>query len=271
MAPSKMTRKEEVSEDIEAQVDVPLMELSKSNPGVRRLMAKGKERGYVTYDELNEALPQDQLTSDQIDEAMTMIADMGISIVDSDEEVDDSLVVTQAEPSPRSEFAFGDEEAEEVEDTAGRTDDPVRMYLREMGNVELLSRDGEIAIAKRIESGKEMMLGGLAESPVTAKAIIHWFSLLGESKILLRDIITIDTNSGFDEDASEDDDEASVPEETVAEAVEAIVHELSDYEASMLPKIMAQFDDYVAMYNKLNTLRTNILKDPKAKSLADHK
>ncbi len=269
---TKINRKEESMEETEVQhTDIPLMELSKSNPGLRRLIARGKERGYITYDELNEALPQDQLSSDQIDEAMTMIADLGISIVDSDEEVDESLVTTTADVEQgRDNFNFDSEEVEEAEDTSGRTDDPVRMYLREMGNVELLSRDGEIAIAKRIEAGKEMMLGGLAESPVTEKAISHWYKLLSESKVLLRDVITIDTNSGFDDDVASDEEETPEAEEALPEAV-TVVHELSDYEASMLPKVLGQFEGYLNLYKKLSTLRERLMKDNKTKAVADNK
>ncbi len=269
----KTNRRDGSTEEAES-TDIPLMELSKSNPGLRRLIAKGKELGYITYDELNEALPQDQLTSDQIDEAMTMIAEIGISIVDSDEEVDESLVTTTNEAiAPRSEFNFdGNEEAEEVEDTAGRTDDPVRMYLREMGNVELLSRDGEIAIAKRIEFGKEMMLGGLAESPVTEKAIAHWFKLLSESKILLRDVITIDTNSGFDdEDTNTEDEESSTESADAGADADTVVHELSDYEASMLPKVLHQFESYLSLYKELASLRDTLHKEAKVKSFSEHK
>lgn len=272
MTTAKSHREPITATDQESSVDIPLMELSKSNAGLRRLMQKGKDRGYVTYDELNEALPQDQLTADQIDEAMAIIAEMGISIVDGEEEVDESLITTISRETdlPREEFAFDAEEETEAEDTAGRTDDPVRMYLREMGSVELLSRDGEIAIAKRIESGKDMMLGGLVESPITTACIEEWFHLLSDSKILLRDVITIDTNSGFDDEPVEEEPVAEAEVEGSEASVETVIHELTDYEASMLPKVLLQFEGYLILYGQLNDLRQELLKNPSPKPLLEN-
>ena len=206
---SKVAQKNE-NQDIPTQevageeVDIPLMELSKSNPSLKRLIARGKERGYITYDELNETLPQNQLSSDQIDEAMTMIAEMGISIVDSDD-VDETLTEVEQPARELTGFETGFETEEETVESAGRTDDPVRMYLREMGNVELLSREGEISIAKRIESGKEMMLGGLCESPLTTRALDFWREQLHAGTMMLREIIALDTNANFDEEGAEED------------------------------------------------------------------
>jgi len=259
---SKTSRKDvQMGDEKETSQDIPLIELSKSNPGLKRLLNKGKERGYITYDELNEALPQDQLTSDQIDESMTMISDLGISIVDTDEE--ESLLTNETAASGDfEEFKLESEEESEAEDTSGRTDDPVRMYLREMGNVELLSRDGEISIAKRIESGKELMMGGLVESPITAESIAAWRRLLAENRILLRDVITVDTNSGFDDDTDDEEDlevdlEVAEGEEGASiEAAAAVVHQLSDHEASMLPKVLDQLDQYLELYQQLHAIRT---------------
>ena len=157
--------KKEISPDIEQDGEIPLIELGKTNPSLRKLIHRGKERGYITYDELNEALPQAQLSSEQIDEAMTTLADMGISVVDSDE-VEEAPLSGELQHD-LSAFKFDEQAEEEEEDISGRTDDPVRMYLREMGNVELLSREGEIAIAQRIESGKITLIGSLCESPIT--------------------------------------------------------------------------------------------------------
>jgi len=197
------------------EVDIPLMELSKSNPSLKRLIARGKDRGYITYDELNETLPQNQLSSDQIDEAMTMIAEMGISIVDSDE-VDETLTEVEQPARELTGFETGFEAEEEAaESAAGRTDDPVRMYLREMGNVELLSREGEISIAKRIESGKEMMLGGLCESPLTTRSLDSWREQLHAGTMMLREIIALDTNANFDEDGAEEEDLLEVEGESL--------------------------------------------------------
>lgn len=234
--------------------DIPLMELSKSNPTLKRLINKGKARGYITYDDLNEALPQDQLSSDQIDEAMSMISEMGISIVDSDEVEEGAL---DGEFSSE-EYEFEDEEENEVSEVAvGRTDDPVRMYLREMGNVELLSREGEIAIAKRIELGKEMMLGGLCESPLTARVVDYWREQLEAGKLLLREIIAIDTSNSFDdeEDLSLSDDsdteETELEEGAEGEAdTETLAQPLSAMEQSLLPKVINLLNSYTEIYSQ---------------------
>ncbi len=242
----------------EALDDIPLMELSKSNPTLKRLISKGKARGYITYDDLNEALPQDQLSSDQIDEAMSTISEMGISIVDSDE-VEEGALDGELAPTEEYRNAFEDEEEEnEVSEVAvGRTDDPVRMYLREMGNVELLSREGEIAIAKRIESGKEMMLGGLCESPLTARVIDHWREQLEAGKLLLREIIAIDTNNSFDDEedlnestAEEGDAEEPDLEEGVEADVEVPSQPLSAMEQSLLPKVLNLLNSYTELYSQ---------------------
>ena len=134
--------------------DAPL--LDSLGAAVKKMVAKGKELGFVTYSELNEALPQEKVSSEQIEDTMTMLSEMGINVVENEESDDAS--------APDDEGADGEAEAEtptagNLSDDAGRTDDPVRMYLREMGSVELLSREGEIAIAKRIEAGREMMIG----------------------------------------------------------------------------------------------------------------
>lgn len=257
------------------EVDIPLMELSKSNPSLKRLIARGKERGYITYDELNETLPQNQLSSDQIDEAMTMIAEMGISIVDSDE-VDETLTEVEQPSRELTGFETGFEAEEEAaESAAGRTDDPVRMYLREMGNVELLSREGEISIAKRIESGKEMMLGGLCESPLTTRSLDSWREQLHAGTMMLREIIALDTNANFDEDGAEDDDllevevegagdsETDVAPEAEQAAAEPTTPPLSVVEQSMYPKITDLMDKYSEVYAKLWTRQEKLIANSK--------
>jgi RNA polymerase primary sigma factor len=209
--------KKNVMIESEVEDDLPLIELGKVNPALRKLIHRGKERGFITYDELNEALPQAQLSSEQIDEAMTTIADMGISVVDSDD-VEETPLSGELEHD-LSAFKFDEQAEEEEEDISGRTDDPVRMYLREMGNVELLSREGEIAIAQRIESGKVTLIGSLCESPITYNTILSWQQKLNDSQMLVRDIITFDSNAAyednqddFEEDADADEVEAKVPE-----------------------------------------------------------
>src|ERR1700746_1598504 len=155
---------------------------------IKKMVLRGKERGYLTYDELNAALPQDQVSSEQIEDTMTMLSELGVNVIESEE-------------SDEPAAAEGDEADSEVrgnldDDDIGRTDDPVRMYLGGMGSVELLSREGEIAIAKRIEAGREMMIGGICENPLTIRAIIGWRDALNEGKMLLRDIIDLDATYG---------------------------------------------------------------------------
>lgn len=163
--------------------------LDSLSASLKKLLNKGKSRGYITVDELNGALPPEKESSEQIEDVMAMISDMGINLIENDE---------------------ADEETNENEDDDGfkldetevsRTDDPVRMYLREMGAVELLSREGEIAIAKRIEAGRDLMIGGLCESALTIKALSGWHHALVSGKMLLRDIIDLDATYGSDEDA----------------------------------------------------------------------
>ncbi|MGB2000846.1 MAG: RNA polymerase sigma factor RpoD [Candidatus Puniceispirillaceae bacterium] len=147
------------------------------------LMKLGKERGYVTHDELNAALPTEDFTSEQIDEFMSTLSEMGVSVVeaaDSDDSADNEEEETRASGNVSDSDVSG-------------TDDPVRMYLREMGSVELLSREGEIAIAKRIEAGREMMIGGICESPLTIRALLHWRDQIADGVVPLRDIIDLET------------------------------------------------------------------------------
>jgi RNA polymerase primary sigma factor len=178
----------ETAEPAEETAEGPLLDTM--GVAVKKMVAKGKERGYVTYDELNAALPADEASSEQIEDTMSMLSEMGINLVENEEPVEEAA----------TEKAEGEPAAAEAESTAGnvdeedlgRTDDPVRMYLREMGSVELLSREGEIAIAKRIEAGREMMIGGICESPMTIRALLEWHDALVDAKMLLRDIIDLD-------------------------------------------------------------------------------
>ena len=159
---------------------------------VKKLINKGKSRGYITVDELNGALPPEKESSERIEDVMAMINDMGVNIVQSDEAEEE----TQDGADEDEGFKL-----DEVE--SSRTDDPVRMYLREMGAVELLSRDGEIAIAKRIEAGRDLMIGGLCESALTIKALSGWHDALISGKMLLRDVIDLDATYGSDEETPE--------------------------------------------------------------------
>ncbi|MFK7866441.1 MAG: RNA polymerase sigma factor RpoD [Alphaproteobacteria bacterium] len=159
----------------------------------KKLMQRGKERGYITIDELNKALPQEQLSSEQIEDTMTSLTNMGISVVENEDEAQDG-------EGDEDKAESGDGDASEPTETkdVGRTDDPVRMYLRDMGQVELLTREGEIAIAKRIERGHEDMIGALCESPLTMKAITEWHDQLLEGELLLRDVIDLDATLNGD-------------------------------------------------------------------------
>ena len=179
---------EEKSEDA---ADQPLIDATQAT--VKKMLARAKERGYLTYDELNKVLPPDQVSSEQIEDIMSMLSEMGINVVDAEEteEVGAEKEEERAEPEPSALVATQTEGT-----TVERTDDPVRMYLREMGSIELLSRQGEIEIAKRIESGREMMIGGICESPITMAAIVKWRDALIDSKILLREVIDLDATFG---------------------------------------------------------------------------
>jgi RNA polymerase primary sigma factor len=170
--------------------DKPLLDTL--GAAVKAMVKSGKKRGYVTYEELNTALPPDQVSSEQIEDTMSMLSEMGINVVEAEESDEGSGDKDAPEASDAEPQAAGNVS----ENDLGRTDDAVRMYLREMGSVELLSREGEIAIAKRIEAGREMMIGGICESPLTIRAIVAWHDALAEGNILLRDIIDLEATHG---------------------------------------------------------------------------
>jgi RNA polymerase primary sigma factor len=174
--------------------DAPLIDLNDAS--LKKLIARAKKRGYITYDQLNEALPQDQMSSDQLEDVMSALNEMGVNIVENEDAGED-----EAQPEEAGEDEIvGVDEGETgptlttvtKKETVDRTDDPVRMYLREMGAVELLSREGEIAIAKRIEAGRDTMILGLCESPITFNAIIGWSTALNEGTMQLREILDLD-------------------------------------------------------------------------------
>jgi RNA polymerase primary sigma factor len=221
---------------------------------VKKLIARGKERGYVTYDELNAALPSEQVSSETIEDTMAMLSDLGINVVENEESEDGEA----AAPKP---VAKADEEEEEEgggnvdEESLGRTDDPVRMYLREMGSVELLSREGEIAIAKRIEAGRDMMIGGLCESPLTFKAIVAWHDAVKEGRMLLRDVIDLEATAGAN--APEGAAGAEQQEEEFEEGEEGeggLGLSLSALEEKLKPEALAAFEAIEQAYNKLHKL-----------------
>ncbi|MBB5752848.1 RNA polymerase sigma factor RpoD [Prosthecomicrobium pneumaticum] len=274
------TKVQENDEAQEAQTegpDGPLLDLS--DAAVKRMIKVAKKRGFVTYDELNSVLPSEEVTSEQIEDILAMLSEMGINVIEADE-------VEEAEAGD------DEEESGELAETPGtavarttttreptdRTDDPVRMYLREMGSVELLSREGEIAIAKRIEAGRETMIAGLCESPLTFQAIIIWKDELAEGKILLRDIIDLEaTYAGPDakngpmpgpagEEGEEEEGEfgaESTPPIAEGEGDDEDDLEnnvsLAAMEAELKPKVVATFESIAENYKKLRRLQDQLV------------
>ena len=178
----------------EGASDGPLLDLS--DAAVKRMIKLAKKRGFVTYGELNAVLPSEEVNSEQIEDILAMLNEMGINVIENEEAVEGEAEEAVEEDEPEGgelvEAAAPKPVATRTSEPADRTDDPVRMYLREMGTVELLSREGEIAIAKRIEAGREAMIAGLCESPLTFQAIIIWRDELNEGKVFLRDIIDLE-------------------------------------------------------------------------------
>jgi len=271
--------------------DGPLLDLS--DAAVKRMIKTAKKRGFVTYAELNSVLPSEEVNSEQIEDILAMLNEMGINVIEGDE--NDS---EEAEEEEEEADAEGGELVEMGKQTkavatrssepADRTDDPVRMYLREMGSVELLSREGEIAIAKRIEAGREAMIAGLCESPLTFQAIIIWRDELNESKVLLRDIIDLEatyagpdgkntpkidmTAQGLDGEAptaplnppaglrpgpAADGEDAPIPEDAFGEDEDDLENSvsLSAMETELKPKVLETFDRIADAYKKLRRLQ----------------
>ena len=281
-----MARKPAKKANIEAQEqnnDAPILDTK--NTAVKALIKKGKERGFVTHDELNAALPQGELTSEQIEDVMASLSDMGVNVVEAAEDVDkDSDDEDNTENQQSGNLSDGE---------VSGSDDPVRMYLREMGSVELLSREGEIAIAKRIEAGREMMIGGICESPLTIRALLTWAQQVREFAVPLRDIIDLDLtyirlngapiedNSGIpggagalganaddsdDEDDLEDDEESDEDEDGREDSDSD--DEGDDLTLSLAAMEEAVFDDVMAQFKKIEKLfgKYVVLQDKKVAS-----
>ncbi len=257
--------------------DSPLLDLS--DQAVKRMIKLAKKRGFVTHEEINEVLPSEEVTSDQIEDVFAMLNDMGINVVEQ-EEADSDAAEEKAEGEDEEETGTDLVEATRsalpttttAKEPTDRTDDPVRMYLREMGSVELLSREGEIAIAKRIEAGREAMIAGLCENPLTFQAIIIWRDELVEAKVLLRDIIDLEATYAGPEGKGvpKIDELAPVPGEpqALAEGEEPPIPEgelddddlennvsLSAMEAELKPKVLETFDRIASAYKKLRRLQ----------------
>ena len=217
--------KKQADTDQNAQAATEVASMDAAQQTIKELLKLGKDRGFVTHDELNAALPAEEYTSEQIDDVMSTLNEMGVSVVDSAESDDET---DEAEENAEEGRASGNLSDSDV----SGTDDPVRMYLREMGSVELLSREGEIAIAKRIEAGREMMIGGICESPLTIRALMHWRDQIADGVVPLRDIIDLEAtfaklkgnplidhnnlqvlNGEIPDDDLEDDDEEEAEED----------------------------------------------------------
>ncbi|WP_018700738.1 RNA polymerase sigma factor RpoD [Amorphus coralli] len=264
------TTESEATQDAQPETsDGPLLDLS--DAAVKKMIKAAKKRGYVTYDELNEVLPSNEVTSEQIEDTMAMLSDMGINVVEQ-EEADNEENNDEEEGGELVEVGTqAVAKTTTTREPAERTDDPVRMYLREMGSVELLSREGEIAIAKRIEAGREAMIEGLCESPLTFQAIIIWRDELNEGKILLRDIIDLeatyaDPDGKGNQDNTSNDGEASgeAQSETSSDDSDSDSDDddefesnvsLSAMEAELKPKVLETFDAIADNYKKLRRLQ----------------
>ncbi|MGH6617775.1 RNA polymerase sigma factor RpoD [Sphingomonas sp.] len=279
--------------DTTETTDAPLIDLNDAS--IKKLVARAKKRGYITYEQLNEALPQDQMSSDQLEDVMSALNEMGVNIVENDEAGEDGEDNEQAEDEVES-VDTAEESAPSLDvkkkEVIDRTDDPVRMYLREMGAVELLSREGEIAIAKRIEAGRDTMILGLCESPITFNAIIDWSNALNEGTMQLREILDLDAMLSKDpapESLTDDEDgegsgeisektagpsfkEEDEPEEAPADEDEDSMTErrtprpsddeeedntlsLAQMEEQLKPQALERFASITALYKKFSKVQ----------------
>ncbi|WP_203310789.1 RNA polymerase sigma factor RpoD [Sphingomonas beigongshangi] len=266
--------------------DAPLIDLNDAS--VKKLIARAKKRGYITYDQLNEAIPQGEMSSDQLEDIMSALNEMGVNIVENEEQGEDGESEEDSNDGDEatevdSDGAGGPAPETKKKETVDRTDDPVRMYLREMGAVELLSREGEIAIAKRIEAGRDTMILGLCESPITFNAIIDWSTALNEGTMQLREILDLDAMlskgpsaeqvEGAEDDSGEISESAAGPsfkEEEEPEEVSADEDEeggerrpratedededntlsLAQMEETLKPQALEKFANITAIYKK---------------------
>ncbi len=268
----------------EQDVGGPMIDMSQS--AVKKMIATAKARGYITHDELNQVLPSDQVSAEQIEDVMAMLSEMGINVIEAEEAEEDaedgSTDLVDPNASTSRELATTSASTE----TLDRTDDPVRMYLREMGSVELLSREGEIAIAKRIEAGRNTMILGLCESPLTFQAITIWRDELLEEDIMLRDVIDLETTFGnsMDEDGEEEvidtaatpvaTDGTKTPEPEAKSGAEGEESEttsdddeddeddqanlsLAAMEAALKPQVLETLDRIAGDYEKLAEMQDN--------------
>ncbi|MGC6476294.1 MAG: RNA polymerase sigma factor RpoD [Parvibaculales bacterium] len=259
--------KTKVSKETETETndaDAPLID---NDAALKNMIKKATAQGFITHAQRDKVLTSDKYSTEQIEDIMSQLSEMGINVIEHDEDADaDDADDEDGEIAASESTAL----AKTTKTTGGgdRTDDPVRMYLREMGSVELLSREGEIAIAKRIEAGRETMIAGLCESPLTFQAIIIWHDELNEGKVLLRDIIDLETTfAGPDAKKVDHSAEGAAPptsgaptgeaegEPSEDEADDESNLSLSAMEAELKPKVLETFDDIGKTYKKLRRLQ----------------
>ena len=274
--PQELTMAAKDTEDRKTDEQDADLSLDMSQAAVKKMIAEARERGYITYDQLNNVLPPDQVSSEQIEDVMSMLSEMGINIIeDEDVEEEEARVTDLVAVNQTKDVAVSGGDTEKLD----RTDDPVRMYLREMGSVELLSREGEIAIAKRIEAGRNTMILGLCESPLTFQAITIWRDELLNEDILLRDVI--DLEATFGNQMGEEVDEQKViktsnvngaPVKQAGEELDAdgnpIINDddddeeddqsnmsLAAMEAELKPRVLEILDRIAADYSQLSEMQ----------------
>ena len=255
------------TQDAEVSTDGPLLDLT--DAGVKKFIKQAKARGYVTMEELNKVLPSEEVTPDAIEDTLAMLSEMGVNVVEAEE---DAQEAQSTEVAAAAGTAVAETPAKAAYD---RTDDPVRMYLREMGSVELLSREGEIAIAKRIEAGRDAMISGLCESALTFEAIMVWRDELENNRILLREVIDLDATYGVLNPSSvpgaaqpegEETEEEAAPAEAKPESddeddddfddgggmsISALEAELRDGVMEVLNAIASDFEGFRKLQDKL--------------------
>ena len=279
----KAAAAKETKDDDAKDIEAPILDLTDAD--VKKMIKSAKARGFVTYDELNSILPSEEFSSEQIEDVMAKLSEMGINVIENEEEEDDGAANDDKAAkgtaiAKKDEKSGGQVVTTNTSSSADRTDDPVRMYLREMGTVELLSREGEIAIAKRIEAGRETMIRSLCESSLTFEAITVWRDELEEGRVLLRDIIDLDATYGGGPESRPDMTKPEVAERVHKEEAEKAEAEankeadeddedefdegalsLSAMEAELRDGVMQTFDDIASDYKKLRRLQDIMIEE----------
>ena len=271
-----MAAKDNTDRKAEDQSEETTLDMSQT--AVKKMIGEARERGYITYDQLNKVLPPDQVSSEQIEDVMSMLSEMGINIIEAEDAEEEERGATDlVAATSNKEVALSSGDSEKLD----RTDDPVRMYLREMGSVELLSREGEIAIAKRIEAGRNTMISGLCESPLTFQAITIWRDELLSEDILLRDVIDLETTFGNQMGEGDEVQQPVVPvagitpvaaevtpeldadgnpivvDEDDEDDDEAANMSLAAMEAALKPQVLETLDLIASDYAKLSEMQDN--------------